>query len=448
MSLDWERPLREANESGKEVSAIGSFFKDLRARLLNLVPLGTSGMFWGLVVNGLTTYGYLVVARHALGDEGYGGLAVLWALVNIGGFGLFQPLEQEVSRATADRASRGVGSAPVLRQAGVLGSVQFMLVTVGVLVAWPLGLDGLLDNRPELLVALVLALGAFAATQLVRGVLGGRHLFNRYAWYFVVEGGARMAVAVALAVAGVAAVGAYGMAIALALLVAGAAAAQNRRTFVRPGPPASYRELTPAMGFLLIAAVGEAFILNVGPVAVDIVGGDELGAEAPGVFLNGMLIARIPLFFFQAVKASLLPSLATLAGHGDLVGFRNMQLKIVGAVAAAAAATTAAAAAVGPPVVRIVFGDELSRTDMALLAASGGGLMLMLSLALGLVALGHTRIAVVGWVAAVAAFATMVSFDLEPFLRVELALVAAVLAGSLVAGGLLRLEYAAHQREA
>ncbi|MCY3617370.1 MAG: hypothetical protein OXH54_14280 [Acidimicrobiaceae bacterium] len=387
------------------------------------------------------------MAGHALGDEGYGGLAVLWALVNIGGFGLFQPLEQEVARATADRASRGVGSAPVLRRAGVLGAVQFMLVTAGLLVAWPLGLDGLLDNRPELLVALVLALGAFAGTQLVRGILGGRHLFDRYARYFMVEGGSRMAVAVALALAGVAAVGAYGLAIAFAL-VAAAVVAAGPRPFVSPGPPASYRELTPAMGFLLIASIGEAFILNVGPVAVDIAGGDELGPEAPGVFLNGMLIARIPLFFFQAVKASLLPSLATLAGHGDLVGFRNMQIKIVAAVGAAAAATTVVAAAVGPLVVQIVFGDELSRTDMALLAASGGGLMLMLSLTLGLVALGHTRLAVAGWVAGIAAFAATVSFDLEPFLRVELGLVAAVLAGSLVAGSLLNLEYAAHRRQA
>lgn len=73
--------------------------------------------------------------------------------------------------------------------------------------------------------------------------------------------------------------------------------------------------------------------------------------------------------------------------------------------------------------------------------------MLMLSLALGLVALGHTRLAVVGWIAGIAAFAVVVSFDVEPFLRVELALVAAVLAGSLVAGSLLRHQYAAHARE-
>ena len=420
---------------------------NLRARLQSLLPQGTSWILWGLVFNGLTTYGYLVVAQRALGDDGYGSLAVLWALVNIGGFGLFQPLEQEVARATADRASRGVGSAPVLQRAGVLGAAQFVLVAAALLGAWPLGLDDLLDGRPELLGALLLSLGAFAGSQLVRGILGGRHMFERYAWYFVVEGGARMALAVVLAIAGVAAVGAYGLAIAVALLAATIAAAGSHRPFVRPGPAASYRELTPALGFLLIAAIGEAFILNVGPVALDIVAGDDLGDDAPGVFLNGMLIARIPLFFFQAVKASLLPSLATLAGQDDHAGFRNMQIKIVGAVGAVALATTAVAAVVGPPVVRTVFGDDLGHSDMALLAASGGGLMLMLSLALGLVALGHTRLAVAGWIAGIVAFAVVVSFDFEPFLRVELALVAAVVAGSLVAGSLLRHQYTAHARQ-
>ena len=34
----------------------------------------------GLVVNGLSTYAFLVLARRAVGDEAYGGLAVTWAL--------------------------------------------------------------------------------------------------------------------------------------------------------------------------------------------------------------------------------------------------------------------------------------------------------------------------------------------------------------------------------
>ena len=421
--------------------------KDLRGRVRprSLLPHGTAAIGWGLLFNGLATYGFLVVVQRALGDVDYGRFAVLWALVNIGGPGLFQPLEQEVARATADRASRGDGSAPVLHRAGVLGGVQVALMAVLLVAAWPLGLDSVLDGRTELLAVLVLALASFAAAELVRGILSGRQKFELYGWYFAMEGGARLVFAACLALAGLTAVGGYGLALPAAFLAAAAAPLVLQRPFVDPGSAAPYRELTPALGLLLIASIGEAFVLNVGPVAVDIASGD-LAAEAPGVFLNAMIIARVPLFFFQAVKVSLLPSLADLAGRGDLAGFRNMQLKIVAAVSALALASVLAAAWLGPDVVQAVFADEVSRRDMALLAASGGGLMLMLSLSLGLVALGHTRLAVAGWVAGVVAFAVAASFDLDPFLRVELALVAAVVAGSLVAAVLLRLEYAAHAR--
>ena len=396
------------------------------------------------MVNGLATYGFLIVARHGLGDERYGALAVLWGLVYILGPGLFQPLEQEVARATADRASRGVGSAAVLSRAAVIGALQFLIVVAAAVAAWPLGLGGLLDGRRDLLVALVLALAAFAGAELVRGVLSGRHLFRRYGWYFAAEGVSRLLIAAALAAAGVASVGAYAVAIAAAFALAALFAMRGIGLFSDPGPPAQYRELTPALGLLLIAGTGEAFILNVGPVAVDVVGGDELGPEAPGVFLNGLLIARVPLFFFQAVKVSLLPSLAALAGRDDLGSFRKMQLHIVAGVAAASVATTAAAAAAGPWILNTVFGDELGRLDMALLSASGCGLMIMLSLALGLVALGHARLAVAGWVVCMMTFPIAIQFADEPFLRVETALATSVLAGSLVAGLLLRFEYAAH----
>ena len=72
-----------------------------------------------------------VLARRAVGDEAFGGLAVLWALVYILGPGLFQPLEQEVARATAARGSRGEGSAPVLDQAARVGALALGVVFGG-----------------------------------------------------------------------------------------------------------------------------------------------------------------------------------------------------------------------------------------------------------------------------------------------------------------------------
>ncbi|RMH72519.1 MAG: hypothetical protein D6683_13955 [Actinomyces sp.] len=416
----------------------------VRAR--NPLPPGTVAVGAGLVVNGVTTYAFLVVARRALGQDAYGALAVVWGLVYILGPGLFQPLEQELARATAHRASRGQGSAPVLERAALIGGAEFLLVAVGVAVAWPLGLGELLDHRASLGIALVAALGAFAAAELVRGVIAGRHRFGAYGRYFAAEGISRLALGIVGALAGVAAVGAYAGALAGAFVAATLVAVGRERPLVRPGPQARWRELTPALGLLLATSLAEAFLLNVGPVAVEIIGGDELGPEAPGVFLNALIISRIPLFFFQAVKASLLPHLAALVGRGDLEGFRDLQLRLLGAVSGLAVLALAAMAALGPVVVEVLFGDPIGSRDMALLAASGGGLMVMLSLALGLVALGHTRLAVVGWFAAVVAFPLTVLTAHEPFLRVELALLVSVATGTAVTGALLRLEYVAHAR--
>jgi O-antigen/teichoic acid export membrane protein len=422
----------------------------IRRRLATLrdrspLPTGTTAIGTGLVINGITTYAFLVVARRSLGDEAYGGLAVLWGLIYILGPGLFQPLEQELARATANRAGRGEGSAPVFRQAMRIGSAQLLLVVVGALIAWPLGLDYLLDDRLDLLLALVLSMSAFMVAECVRGVLSGRHEFNRYGAYFAAEGLSRVSLAAMLAVIGIEVVGAYAVSVGIAFAVATVVGVGTLRPFVKPGPPAPLSELTPSLGWLLIASLGEAFMLNVGPVALEIVG-DDLGEEAPGVFLNGLIISRVPLFFFQAVKAALLPNLARMAGENDLTGFRQIQLRLVGAVVSVAAVSVVAMAAIGPWLVESLFGDEIGARDMALLSASGGGLMVMLSLSLGLVALDHTQLAVVGFVVGMAVFPIAIQFADDPFLRVESALVAAVTAGSLVTAALLRYEYSVHIR--
>ena len=409
------------------------------------LPEGTTAIGVGLVVNGIATYAFLVVARRALGDAAYGGLAVLWGLVYILGPGLFQPLEQEIARATANRASRNEGSAPVLRQATRIGLVQLVLVEAAVLLAWPLGLDGLLDHKISLLVALMLSLACFMGAECVRGVLSGRHEFNRYRSYFAAEGSTRFLLAGLLAIVGIEAVGAYATAIAVAFAVAAVVAVGSLRPFVKPGPPAPLGEVTPALGWLLIASLSEAFLLNVGPIAVKILGKD-LGEGVPGVFLNGLIISRVPLFFFQAVRAALLPNLASLAGDDDLNGFRSLQLRLVAAVVGVAAFAVVVMALVGPWFVNYLFGDEIGSLDMALLSASGGGLMVFLSLSLGLVALDHTRLAAIGYVVGVAMFPVALTFASEPFLQVEVALVTAVTAGAVVTAGLLRYEYAVHAR--
>lgn len=403
----------------------------------NPLPPGSFAIGGGLVVNGIATFGFLTIANRTLGDEAYSGLAVLWALVFIFGPGFFQPLEQELSRATAARASRGEGSAPILAKTAVLGVGLLAIVTVGLLIAWPLGLDSRLDNEPLLLLSLIVAMAAFSGSQLIRGILAGRHRYGMYGLFFGVDGMVRLVSAVVLAAIGVKAVGAFGLAVGGAIVLAAVAASRGREPLARPGPDATWNEITQSLGFLLGAALFEAFLLNIGPVAVDTLAGAGEEIEA-GRFLNGLLTARVPLFFFQAVKAALLPNLAEAAGRHDYDHFRTVLVRLLLAVVAIAFVGVLFAWVAGPFIVDLMFADTMSRTDMALLAASSGLFMAALSLAIGLIALEHQGYAVLGWLAGVVMFIPGISLADDLFLRVELGLIVAVASTTILMAGLCR----------
>lgn len=383
----------------------------------------------GLVVNGLTTYGFLTVAKNALGDAEYDPLAALWGLVFILGPGFFQPLEQEVSRATAFRAATGLGSAPVLRKANEIGLSFLAFVSIAGLVAWPLGLDDLLDGESLLLAGLIVSLVAFAVSFPLRGLLAGRNEFGRYSLFFGVEGGVRFGGAVLLAVMA-AGVGPYGLVVGLAPILAALVAITGKRPLARPGPPASLAEVSESLGWLLAASIFTNGLLNAGPVVVKaLADADEVGAA--GAFLNGLIIARIPLFFYQAVQASLLPQLAGLVGSGDHDEFRRVLYRLVAAVVAIGTVGVVGAALVGPVVVEVVFDDDLSSRDMALLAGAAAVFMLAMSFAQALIAMRRQARVALGWLIGVIAFAVVVAAGSDLFLRVELGLLAGAGAASV-----------------
>ncbi|MGH9149742.1 MAG: hypothetical protein ACRD0F_05315, partial [Acidimicrobiales bacterium] len=85
----------------------------------NPLPEGAMAVGAGLLVLGLTAYGFLVISARAMGPERYASLSALWALVFLAVPGFFFPVEQEVARALSDRRARGLGGAPVIRRAAL-----------------------------------------------------------------------------------------------------------------------------------------------------------------------------------------------------------------------------------------------------------------------------------------------------------------------------------------
>lgn len=410
-----------------------------RLRAANPLPEGTLSVGAGLVVNGIGAYAFLALSARQLGPEEFSPLSVLWALAFLAAPGLFLPLEQEVSRAVASRRARGEGALPVVRHAALIGGGLLAVVVLASVVTSGWLLERLFDDQVLLLAGFVLALVGYCGAHLVRGLLSGNGCFADYAVYFGTEGLLRAGIGVGFLVVGVSAAGWYGLTVGIVPFVALAAALARPRQLLRPGPPSRAGELTTALGALLAASTFTALLLNAGPIAVELLATESESDEA-GRFLAGLVIARVPLFLFQAVQASLLPRLALYAGGRHWVELAAALRRLVVAVVALGASATVVAWAIGPEVVRLFFGDEfaLGHRDLALLALSSGTFMVAVALGQALIALGSAGRMALGWAAGVVAFAVVTALGDDLYLRVQLGLVAGTAVVAATLAGLVR----------
>lgn len=384
----------------------------------------------GLGVLGLASFAFLSVSGRALGPAELAPLGTLWVLVNALGPALFQPLEQEVGRAVADRAAHGHGARPVfLRACGIATGVIVLAATVLFTARRPLA-DEVFAGQQILVLGLLLGLVGLGAEHLTRGAFAGGGAFPRYGTQLAVDGVLRIGSAAVLAVVGVTTAGWYGVFLGLAPIVAVLATAGWLGPANRPGPHHSWGELGHAVGWLTLGALASQFVINAAPVAANLLAGADEQARA-GVFISVLVLARVPLFLFAAIQASFLPGMAALAAAGDTEGFRRRLNLIAGAVTALGVAGLLVIVAVGPWLVRLVYGSEYvtTRTDLWPLAAASGLFMLASVLAQTLVSVRAYRASVLGWLAGTAAFLLGLLVPLRLEQRVGLAF----LAGSAVA---------------
>ena len=352
----------------------------------------------GLGVSGVTAYGFLAITSRVLGPSAYAPVSVLWTLVFVAAPGLFLPLEQEMGRLISSRRAVGVGSRPVVLRTAATGVVLAAAVVVAALLAHKPLVSRLFDGQASFLGAFVAAVVAYLLFYLVRGVLAGSAAFRSYGALVSVDGIVRMVAVATLAGAGLHAAGAYGLLVGLPALAGAAAGLALFRRGVGKGPPVGWAEIGNAVGLLVAGQLFAQVLVNAGPLAVKVLATPVEQAVA-GTFLNGLVIARIPLFLFQAVQASLLPSLAAQAAGGRLDHFRRGLQRLMVAVAGVALLAVLACAALGPFVVSHFFGAgfRLDRLDMTLLATGSGLYMVALGLVQGVIALRGHRLVPLVW---------------------------------------------------
>jgi O-antigen/teichoic acid export membrane protein len=404
------------------------------------LPEGTYAVGAGLLILGLTAYGFQIISFRALSKSDYTALNGLWVILFVVAPGVFLPLEQEVGRALAHRRAIGVGGGPLVKRAALLGSIlTISLIIVSVIAGEPL-IDRLFDGETALLGCFALALAAYAVEHLTRGTLSGNGRFGPYGLLLGMEGLVRLGPAVVLLVAGVDEPIYYGLVLAIPPLVASSVALFGQHGLLAPGPEAPYSELSTHLGYLLLGSVlaqtlGYAAFLGATVLATS---GER---DAVADFIVGFFLARIPILLFQAVQAALLPKLAGLAGAGLHDEFVTGLRRLIGVVVGIGVIGVVGGFTLGPWVGEILFGDKftLGHRDLALLAAGSGAFILALTLAQALIALmGHSR-AAMAWALGIVGFVIVTALGDDLFLRVELGFLAgSVLAAAVMAALLLQ----------
>jgi O-antigen/teichoic acid export membrane protein len=411
------------------------------------VPEGTIPVGVALLIAGIATYAFFRVGTNAVGgDEEFAPIVSLWFATFALAPGFFLPLEQELGRALAHRRAIGQGARPVVAKVVRLAGILLGTIVLAIVLASPLLAGSYFDGDWVMVLALIAAFSAYAPAHLARGICSGNGRFRQYALIMGSDGVVRIILCLALAVAGITAVGAYGFAVALSPLFAVGYVWARGGLSNEPGPPAEWSEVTPNLGWLLLGSVFAASLLNAGPIAASLLA-DESEDALVTQFSYGVLLARIPLFLFQAVQAALLPRLSRLAARGELDEFRSGLRRLMYVVLAVGVVGTGGAFVLGPWAIEVVYEADLSGRTLAVLALGSACYMVALATAQAVIALrGHALVAV-GWGVGVVTFllTTWLSSD-ELFRRVEIGLLASSIAAMATFGLALRSKLASGAR--
>jgi O-antigen/teichoic acid export membrane protein len=407
------------------------------------LPEGTVTVGIGMFIAGISAYIFFKIGQQALGQDGFKPIVAMW-FIAFTTLSIYQPIEQETSRAIAHRLALNQGGLPVVKrivQISLVGLV--VLLAVLIIVSKQLN-DQFFEGNASVTFSVFVLICFSLPGFLARGICSGTGRFGAYGLIIGADGAVRMIGCAVLWLAGVTHVGAYALMIGVSPIVGVIAVGLAGKLRVDDGPEATWSEVTPNLGWLLMGSLFAAALVNAGPITVDILGSSE-PAEVVTRFGNAVIFARVPLFLFGAVQAALLPRLAKLAAQRKLSefsrGFRQLMILVCGV----GVVGTIGAFLVGPQVLDLVYQGGIDRRTMTLLALASAMYMVGLATAQAVIALRGHAVVAWGWSVSFISFvliAWLSSNDL--YLRVELALVGSSLIAIVVFGAALRRRMASN----
>ncbi|PRZ44373.1 O-antigen/teichoic acid export membrane protein [Antricoccus suffuscus] len=410
-------------------SKLGAFLAKL--------PKGTVAVGAGLGVMGLTSYGFLLIAARALHPVGYAEITVVWTVLFTIGPGLFLPLEQECARRISS-AHDGSIARPALRRIITLGGLLLAAVVVLSAAAWPLIGTRIFNGDLPLFITTLAATACLWPVHTSRGMLAGSGHFGRYGVGLCVDGVLRVVGAAALALGGSSTAWHYAAVFVVSQLVATGVSvigahfryvdgASNGRAHED-----SWASIRKVIGWMLVAVLMSQLLANGGTFAAKAIASPT--DPTAGVFLSALVIARIPLFLFAALQASLLPNIAALIARRELIAVRSLVRRVCVALTALGALATVLLIAFGPELLVFVFGPrfDISRWTLGLLSLGCLVFMVASALAQVLIAAQRAKDAGIIWVISVVLFLAFLALPIELTTRVSLCLLLSSFGGLLL----------------
>lgn len=370
------------------------------ARLSDTLPPGTLLVIGGTVVLGAASYVHLMAAGHSLDTDGMASLSVLWTILMSVGIGLFFPVEQELTRIVAAHRVGGHGVSGVLRRVTVLTVAMAGLLLAGMAIAARPLADTFFYGRVDMVMALGVAFVALAASNVTRGVLAGLGRFAPFGWQLGIDGVLRIGLAVGFALAGVRSPLAFALILVIAPLVAVLVTLRPVRQGLGPGPADTWTGLLGGLGPLIASTLLSQVVVNAAVVSTKLLAPAE-GALVAGL-LNAIVLARVPLFVFGSLQASLLSGLSAAAAAGDRTGFSKLLGRTCLVVTALGVAGGLPATLLGPWLIQVLFKAEDGLGQAVFFWISAGTLFYMLAMVLGqaLMVLRKHNLQLLGWAVA------------------------------------------------
>lgn len=402
------------------------------------------GLAAGTIVLGASNYVYLALVGNVVGGVESAPVSVLWTMMAGLAVGLFQPVEQLLSRALARRRANGLDVRPTMRRVALLAGGLLVASSIVLASASEPASRLLFSGRPEFTVLLAAGLVSSTVLFFVRGWLAGQGRFGSYALEMASEGLIKVGAVAVLAGAGVRDPIVLAISLVVAPLAASAVAVLVSRAARRSGAPApaaspdgdglDRRTTDPGAGVGLrsFAALTTGSLLlqvfvNAGVLLTQL-SVDGRATAFTASLVAGLAIARIPLFLFNAVQSFLLTRFTVDAQAGRLRSLAR-SVAVWNAVVLVLGVVWVVLVDVGGTTALTLFGPdyELATRQLVLLAASCVFQIATMVTVQGLLALHRDRTSVLAW--PVGLIVLLVVFTL-PWADLGVAVGGAMLAGT------------------